>query len=164
MFVSQPIDRFYGNRLGYTETNAWSQLLDISNRRPDLVRRLIYARHPNDDKTTPAESALVSVVQSGRAALSAAGTVVGMFSSLLIEALLGGRHVVSFQPGAVGEDMNALGRTDPLIPRATDADGLLSALSGPPLSARPLRGLLAHSCDRLEALMVNFPITRSAVG
>lgn len=163
MFVSQPVNRFYGNKLGYTEFGTWDRLLEIATARPDLVRKLIYARHPNDDTPVPAESMLVTVAKSGRAAMSAVGTVVGMFSSLLMDALLAGRHVVSFQPGAVGEDMNAMGQKKPLIPRATDTVGLLRELAGSPISAGSLRGGLARSCDRLEDLVLNFPAGRSAV-
>jgi hypothetical protein len=162
MFVSQPVNRFYGDRLGYTEIGTWSRLLEIATTRPDLVRKLVYARHPNDDAPLPAESTSISVAKSGRAAMSAVGTVVGMFSSLLMDALLAGRHVVSFQPDAVGEDMNAMGQKSPMIPRATDTESLLHALAGPPVSAGMLRDTLARSCDRLEELLLGFPVNKSA--
>jgi hypothetical protein len=164
MFVSQPVNRFYNDRLGYTEVDAWEQFLVFANSRPDLVRRVIYARHPNDDTPPPAECRLVSVTQFGRAALSDVGTVVGMFSSLLMDAWLAGRHVVSFQPGAVGEDMNAMGQRKPLIPRAIDTTSLLTAFTGAPLSAQSLRTVLARSCDRLEGLLLNFPTKSVEVG
>ncbi len=156
MFVSQPVARFYGDVLGYTERSAWDEFLEVARARPDLVRRILFAPHPNDDMPPPPANDLVTVVPSGRKALAEVGTVVGMFSSLLADALLAGRHVVSFQPHAVGIDMNAMGR-DSFMPRARTTAELVEALAGESACAAELRRALAGSCDRLEEVLLTFP-------
>jgi hypothetical protein len=151
MYVSQPVHRFFGSSLGYTEQQVWSTLLQASRRHPELIRRIHFAPHPADEMAPPPADDLVTVVESGREALALAGTVVGMFSSLLVEAFLAGRRVVSLQPGAIGPDMNAWGRPNGLVPRVTDPDALPAALRAPSVNAHDLREVMKESCSRLES-------------
>ena len=150
VFVSQPVRRFYGGRLGYTEQQAWAALLESAHRFPALIQRIHFAPHPADEMPPPAADDLVNVVPSGREALGLAGTVIGMFSSLLVEAFLAGRRVVSLQPGAVGPDQNAWGRPDGVVPRVTDPAALPAVLGGPATDAHDLRAVMKESCARLD--------------
>jgi hypothetical protein len=81
-----------------------------------------------------------------------------MFSSFLVEALLAGRHVVSFQPNAAGKDMNAWGREQGIVPRATNVAALLAALKAPNGAADSLRDMLERSCERLENALLGVPV------
>ena len=155
MFASQPIERFHGRTLGYTERDAWRMLVETARLRPDLVSRLIFAPHPDDDMRPPAADRLVRVAR-GRDALADVGTVVSMFSSLMTDALLAGRHVVSLQPGAVGADRSRMGR-ERLVARATGPDELAVALAAPAPEPRALREALAGSCARLERVLLSVP-------
>jgi hypothetical protein len=76
-----------------------------------------------------------------------------MFSSLMADALLAGRHVVSLQPGAVDSDMN-LGGPARLVPRATTQEELIAALMAPPPGLAALRAALKDSCARLERALL----------
>ena len=96
----------------------------------------------------------VTVVPDGRAALAEVGTVVGMYSSLLIDAALAGRHVVGLQPGANGMGLRAVGPNG-MVPLARTVDGLVAGLSAAPPETDGLRRELKDSCRRLEEFVLN---------
>lgn len=152
LFVSQPVARRYGQSLGYTEVESWRLLHETAVARPDLIGRLAFAPHPDDDVPPPAEDALVHIAD-GHAGLAQAGTVVGMFSSLMTEAFLAGRHVISLQPAAQGRDMNMMSRKG-LVSLASSGEDLVAALTAPASSAKELYGALRGSCDRLERALL----------
>jgi hypothetical protein len=152
MFASQPVARFYGERLGYTEASSWRMLVETARQRPDLITTLVFAPHPDDDMPPPAETGLVRVAW-GRDALGQVGTVTGMFSSLMTNALLAGRHVISLQPNATGADKSNMGR-ERLIARATTPDELIAALTAPSPDLAELRAALKDSCTRLERALL----------
>lgn len=149
LFVSQPIERFYGESLGYTEKSVWRLFSETIRAFPELARNVYYAAHPDDDMLPPNDPR-VTVVDSGLLTLPKVGTVVGMFSSLVTDALLSGRHVVSFQPGALSQNMCALGRTG-LVPRAMNEIELANALKQPVPEVEMLRMVLHRSTDRVES-------------
>ncbi|MDT3687776.1 MAG: hypothetical protein RO009_22335 [Pseudorhodoplanes sp.] len=150
MFVSQPVRRTFGSSLGYTEYDAWALFLDVARQHPDRVRCIFFAPHPADEMPPPVTDDLVTVVNSGHKAIASAGTVVGMFSSLLVDAVLANRHVISVQPAPTGPDMNAWGRPKPIVPRATDRASLIASLRSAPTGASELRSALKYSRARLE--------------
>lgn len=157
LFVSQPIERFYGESLGYTEKSVWRLFSETIRAFPELARNVYYAAHPDDDMLPPNDPR-VTVVDSGLLTLPKVGTVVGMFSSLVTDALLSGRHVVSFQPGALGQDMCALGRTG-LVPRAMTAAELAEALCQRLPELDDLNRALRASADRVERFCLDFSRT-----
>ncbi len=152
MFASQPVRRYFGESLGYTEASSWRMLLETAYRRPDLITKLVFAPHPDDEVQPPAEDDLVRVAR-GRDAMADVGTVVSMFSSLMTDALLAGRHVISLQPNAVGADRSSMGR-ERMIARATTAEELVAALSAPSPEPAELRAALKDSCARLERALL----------
>ncbi len=150
MFVSQPVERHYGKCLGYTEATSWKLIYETARHRPDLIEGLIFAPHPEDTMPPPKPEGIIRIARRGRDALGDAGTVVGMFSSLMVDALLAGRPVVSLQPGAVGSNMcGALP-----VPRATTAEELAAALIAPSNPTAEWRVMLNGSCDRLERALL----------
>jgi len=152
MFVSQPIHYFYGDSLGYTEETAWNSFFETAKRHPELVRKIIFAPHPNDAMPMPQEDEMVTVMH-GQKAMGDVGVVVGMFSSLLVDALLAGRKVISYQPGAVSHSKCHLGR-EQLIPHAHTEKELITALKEPCLTSHDISTSLVESCDRLEAFLL----------
>lgn len=154
LFVSQPIERFYGTSLGYTERTVWQLFRETIQSYPKLVRKVYYAAHPDDDMLPP-DDHQIQIVDSGLLTLPKVGSVVGMFSSLVADALLSGRHVVSFQPGAIGSDMCAFGRTS-LVPRALAPDELAQALQQPSPNIAELRKVLRDSASRVEDFCLKF--------
>lgn len=154
LFVNQPIERYYGESLGYTERTVWKLFYETIQSNPQIARRVFYAAHPDDDMLPP-EVPQVEVVESGLHTLPKVGAVVGMFSSLVTDALLSGRHVISFQPGALGGNMCALGRIS-LVPRALNAKELATALQMPTPDVGELRAALSRSTDRLERFCLGF--------
>ena len=148
LFISQPIERHYGMSLGYTENTTWRAFVATMQDRPELFRQVYYSAHPDDDMPAPNMPG-VKIVQSGAATLTKAGTAVGMFSSLLTDALLAGRHIVSFQPNNSDCRFARMGRVD-LVPHATTPAELVAALAGPPTDGGALRSGLRDSCDRVD--------------
>lgn len=154
LFISQPIRRNYGMSLGYTEQTVWELFVETMQSYPDLFRNVYYSAHPDDD-TPPPEMPGVEVVLSGSATLAKVGTAVGMFSSLVTDALLAGRHVVSFLPNNSGPELANMGRQG-LVPHALTPDELASALTETAPDANELRDVLRNSCDRVEQFCLNF--------
>ena len=154
LFVSQPIERFYGSSLGYTEKTVWRLFSEVMDSHPEFFRKVYYAAHPDDDMLAPIDSR-VEVVESGVEALRMVGCVVGMFSSLVADALLSGRHVVSFQPGAQGQRLCVLG-SDSFVPRALTSEELVVALLTPSAETSDLRRSLIDSADRVEKFCIEF--------
>jgi hypothetical protein len=141
-FLSAPVARHYGRRLGYDERDAWAMAQEAARAWPALVSDLVFAAHPAE--RAPTDHGCVD----GETAITAAGTVFGMFASPMVDALLSGRRVISLQPGALGPDFCPLSRHR-RIARATTMDELHEALlSEPPKEPSDLRGALAGSCER----------------
>ncbi len=154
LFVSQPIQRNYGMSLGYTEQTVWQLFVETMQSYPDLFRHVYYSAHPDDDMPPPQMTG-VEVVRSGAATLAKVGVAVGMFSSLLTDALLAGRHVVSFQPNNNGSNLARMGRRD-FVPHASTPDELAAALTATAPDVSEMRDVLRDSCDRVEQFCLNF--------
>jgi hypothetical protein len=106
------------------------------------VSELVFAAHPA--QTAEIERGC----PYGETAIATAGTVFGMFAAPMVNALLGGRRVISLQPGAVEPDFCPLSRHG-RIPRATTMDELQQALSmQAPVDPIDLRAALTGSCER----------------
>ena len=153
VFADQPVARFYGNALGYDEVSAWDLIAATRRAAPDLFDELLFAPHPareHGDADGPEDCPEdCDGMVGGAAGLARAGTVLGMFSSLMTEALLGGRRVISVQPGAVGPDMCPHSR-HALIPRVGTPEALVRALQNTSqVQPGDLRRSLAGSCERL---------------
>ncbi|MEQ8284639.1 hypothetical protein [Thalassospira sp.] len=149
LFISQPVERFYGQSLGYTEKSAWEEFRKAVSDYPNLFDKVYFAPHPDDDMQAPVHDDRVIVVTSGLQALNHVGTVVGMFSSLVTDGLLAGRRTISFQPDATGPDLCAMGRVG-IITRATTTQELIKALQHRDNThLESLKSVLVGSTDRL---------------
>lgn len=154
MYVDQPVERFYGGRLGYTEHTCWALVTEAAVSRPDLFAELSYRPHSMQPQGVPARSIGTRYVADAAEGLYTAGTVLGMFASTMTDALLAGRNVVSIQPCTVGWDMCALSRHG-MIVRVGTVGALIEALEQPWHSsdASALAESVRDSCGRVEDVL-----------
>lgn len=148
-FASQPVRAAYGATLGFDETSAWAVLEAALAAAPGRFAPPIYIMHPEESDLAARAG---RATHEAEAALAEAAALVGMFSSLMVDALLSGRRVVSLQPGLPASDPCPLSRHG-RIARAGDAGALLAALDAAPADAAALRRSLAGSRDRALALL-----------
>ena len=154
LFISQPISADEGMRFGYTEVSAWAEVRKARIARPDLFARLLFAPHPRMNVTQDDVGDDVTMVRSARAGMEQAGTVIGMFSTALVEAHLAGRNTLTIQPNAKGPDRCWLSRNG-IIDRCGTADDMIASLSNAgQTTSRALRQSLSNSRERLEALIL----------
>lgn len=150
LFVGQPIEKRFGPRLGYTERDSWAVTRQAAARRPDLIGSLIYAAHPEEDMKGRDDVPLNARTDFGAEKLHAAGTVVGMSSALMADAVLAGRQTISVQPRRGGANLDPLSRHG-RIPLVQTADELIAALQSDHAADDDLRRIVKGSCQRLEA-------------
>ena len=148
-FLGQPVARDYGRSLGYDEWDVWALARKTMDQRPDLISSMLYCPHPSFSNATPERIAPATLAKSTDHALKRCGTVLSMFSSPMITAYLGGRHVISVQPHLQGIDRGMLSRRG-YIPRVEDVDGLVAALNAPATGTPSLAVELQGSTRRLS--------------
>jgi hypothetical protein len=127
LLVDQPIEADMGRRLGFDENDFFQMIGDWFRGQESGGVKLCLAPHPRRLGPLPNWGGQVEVVRDARQALRLCGTVIGMFSSLLIDAFLAGRRVVSVQPGAGSMDYCVLSRLG-LVPKVEQAAALPAAL------------------------------------
>ncbi len=153
LFIDAPVRRDYGDSLGFGENDAW-RLVAAEHARRKIGNPIMFAPHPTDTTKAVPEGAVA--VSYDNSLLERIGTVFGMFSAPLIDAYLRGRRVISVQPN-LRRDLNPLSRRR-LVPLATDADSIRTALDLPlpgidPLLSHALRGSLARLRAATEEIM-----------
>jgi len=149
LYLSAPVLDGYGRTLGYTEDESFRIVTNLRAKRPDLFAELLYSAHPVQKRPEPAQLAGAILTPFERGLLDRVGTVLGMFSSPMIDAFLAGRAVVSVQPGAVGPDQCPLSRHG-FIDRVGGETELAAAMERPRSSGRDdLAAALHGSVDRL---------------
>lgn len=152
VFVSQPIASDMGNALGYTERDALAVALEAASPPLQAFDEILLALHPRERDQPPPEHPFLRQVASANEGLSQAGTVLGMFSTFLIEAALAGRRTISLQPGGRGRDMCVLSRQG-IIPRVESAAELAATMETPAESIEDFRQAYAGSLERLDAYL-----------
>jgi len=122
IYVSQPIEDAFGHSLGYTEKTVFIDLLEALKKISDRDGRQILVKiHPRENKDSLMEIArrydeniIFDQDYDTRRVVISSDLVVGMHSSVLVEALCLGKEVMSIQPGLKEEDMlitNRIGAT-----------------------------------------------------
>lgn len=94
LFVGQPLQAVFGQALGYDEVSVAAEVRESLSSQAELRARLTYLLHPAEQR---APTGYIET-RNAKVALSEAETVIGMFSSFLINGLLNGRRVVVIQP------------------------------------------------------------------
>jgi len=155
LIVDQPINSDMGDRLGYDEQDFLQLVGEGLRGRPTGNRQVIFAAHPRRTEPMPEFDFVTEVSRDARGALQRCGTVVGMFSSLLIDAFLGGRRVVSVQPNAGDIDFCFLSEHG-FVQRVTATkqfdDAICTATRGPGGLAQRFAGSARRVCDALAQL------------
>lgn len=149
MFAGQPVERHYGPRLGFDEHTAWGAIVAAADARPDLLQRVVYAIHPASEGPPPSDGAAVSTTADAAAVLPQVGTVLGMFSALLVEARLAGRRAISVVPAATSAAASLL-PDEAHVPCARDQDALIQHLTEAQPDPSDLREHLVGSADRVR--------------
>jgi hypothetical protein len=110
LLITQPVRKFYGESLGYTEDTFFEIALDsfASVRDSDFSADVLV--HPSEDmgyyhKRLTNFLSHIRVYQSRQPPLENYSHALGMFSSVMVHTLLAGVNTASLQPGAVGADM-----------------------------------------------------------
>lgn len=127
LFVTQPIKQAYGKRLSYDEQVAWTLVQQLHNERPDVISNLGFALHPAMSIPSYLKSNNFRIETNAASCLDNYGTVIGMFSAIMIESWLAGKKTISVQPGLPIYDMCPLSRSGK-IDRVGSCDQLLQSL------------------------------------
>lgn len=136
LFISQPLSEMrVFTDYGFDEFDAIKDITEIVQSVPGL--RLRIRLHPKEDAHKYDEY-LGQHIQIAEAltleeAISHAGLIVGMFSSVLIQAAVAGKRVISYEPGLIGEDplaTNGLGLTQKVAIKADLEDALRTYVAG----------------------------------
>ncbi len=148
LFVDQPIEQNYGMTLGYTESSVWQVVLEARKLRPDLFEKLYFAAHPANKNRAIEDFKNVECLTFRENALEKAGTVIGMFSSVLLDAWYAGRTVISLQPDLKKEDFCILSRSKK-IPKLSTALDLIHYLENTSEITSLRTNPFAGSCKRI---------------
>ena len=155
LLVDQTVGSDMGCRLGYEEQDFFELVRDGLRTVYSDQLKIFIAPHPRRMSQELDIDFAMEIVKDSREALQQCGTVIGMFSSLLIDAFLGGRSVVTVQPGAT-TDFCVLSQLD-LVPRVTAANQLPAAIDsaepGPQGFGTRFLGSSSRVCDTLSALV-----------
>lgn len=129
VFVGQPISQIEGlkQELGYDENDIWECMRDFKNKNPDVIKTMIYAPHPAQ-KARPELQNGERFLMSSENPFEAAQKMVGMYSTLMIEAYLRGQRVISLQCGLKSENKDILSR-EGLIPLILEEKGLKNLIT-----------------------------------
>jgi hypothetical protein len=143
-YIIQPLRKLFGTALGYDEVSGLEMLHQARAARPDLIEEIVVVPHPAGDACVDVANQM-PLLQ----ALAGCGTIVGVFSSALTDAVLGGRTVISIQPHA-STDICGLSRRG-VIPCATTVAQLCAHLesASPSPRAGDLRAAVQESAARV---------------
>jgi hypothetical protein len=131
LFIDQPLLQLLGPQSDVSETASFTALRSVcahSNGRwmPPMV-----CLHPERRGASPYNASCVSAQEGMRLA----ELVVGIHSSLMVDAFVGGRSVVSVQLGAPTMNRDLLSRWG-LVPLASSEDGLPAAIEAASLARK----------------------------
>jgi len=151
LFLSAPVLQGYGRFFGYDENDCWDVVRRAKQAAPSLFEQLFFAPHPVEPPPSLTKLDGATLISYDLSILEKVGTVLGMFSSPMIDGFLGGRNVLSIQPGAIGEDACPLSRHG-YITRVGSPEHLVQAMqTATPNNNKKLMGTLESSTSRLEA-------------
>lgn len=155
-FVSQPIESDYGNRLGYSERSALSLVASAMERDDCPFSDLRLAVHPRETWRRADLPPGCTLAPSSEIAVAEAGTVFGMFSSLLVQTFLAGRRTIYVLPPGATVDLCGLGRYG-YLPRVSAPAEVVAATAAPVAAdkAAEVRSWYADSARRVEDVLVS---------
>jgi len=166
LLVTQPVSKYLGRRLGYDEVDFLDGILQAWKLIGADWTRLHVIVHPDEnrndyDRRLAPYSSAIQLIENNGLDLSTYSLVIGMYSSLMIHAMLANVNTVSFQPGAIGSDACHLSAQG-LVKRMTTVEELARFLAKMnhsdlnttnPRSAALVAAMMG-SCDRLEHFLL----------
>ncbi|MEE2998040.1 MAG: hypothetical protein VX700_12935 [Pseudomonadota bacterium] len=150
LFIDQTLRRSSKIAHKYNEMDTFRILQRLVSIGDNGWQRLLVCPHPKREDPSIFATELVRP-QEG---LRRARVVVGMYSSLMVEGLLGGKWVVSLQPGELMGNRDILSRRG-LIPLVDDYESLVEVLASPPTpsSNDEFMKLFEGSAARVESAL-----------
>ena len=97
LFISQPIKKDLRSELGYTERDIWEEIKAISMLKQSSIKKIFYKPHPRENLNSDFFKKIKSITYDDKQVDSFNGTIIGVFSSKMIELFLQGRNIISFQ-------------------------------------------------------------------
>lgn len=163
LLITQPVSKYYDRVLGYDEGDFVIGAVEAAFRAGIRNDRIHINVHPAEQpsrykdvlsRAFGAAGDTICVVH-GDLVLPAYQMVIGMFSSVLVQAVLNLVPTASFQPDATAEDQCFLSAAE-LIPRITSADHLETFLKAPRLTkdVHELVSVIEGSCGRFEQIVL----------
>jgi len=139
MYVSQPLEDSFNHSFGYTEKTVFIDLLDALKKISGRERRQILVKiHPREDMSDLIEIAqkynediIFDKEYDTRNAVMSSDLIVGVYSSVLVEALCMDKYVISLQPGLKKEDLlitNKVGATISVYRKAEIETNMMQAI------------------------------------
>lgn len=168
LLVTQPISKYIGKQLGYDETDFLAGVLQAWRSSRHEWTQLDVIVHPEESRqhyraVLDRYSSDINIVENTGLNLKNYSLMIGMYSSMMIHAMLSQTRAVSFQPGAQGADACHLSAQG-IIERFTQIDELANFLGRDlrdfrrqSASPTPLLSAIQGSCDRLENFLLNKP-------
>jgi hypothetical protein len=167
LLVTQPVSRHFGRSLGYDETDFIDGALLAWRESARDWRQLHLIVHPDEDRQLyrrklDSYSTSIRIIDNNDLNLSNFSLMVGMYSSLMIRAMLAEVAVVSFQPNASGSDVCHLSAQG-LTKRLTTVEQLTKFLAAVDstsprvnlVTSFPFLTAIKGSCDRLEQFLLS---------
>lgn len=105
VFASQPISIIPElDDLGYNEHSVWNSLCALQKQNPDKIKELVYCPHPSQ-KIIPDHFEIgTRLMRADENPIEIGGSMIGMFTALMVDAFLSGQRVVSYQPNLRQQD------------------------------------------------------------
>ncbi len=107
VFLSQPLSVIYGNNLGYTEYEAFEQVIKACEK---LKFKVHIKFHPKDDELFKEKYKAYSIEGDLKNLCELNEYIVGMSTMGLLQCALMGAKVISFQPGLIKKDMSIVNK------------------------------------------------------
>ncbi len=149
LFIAQPIRKYYGTSLGYDECIVWNLLLKMKQLNPDMIEKLCLLHHPAGSELDLVNREDILIETNSERAMEESGTVIGMFSSLLVDACILGKTVISLQPGKPVKDMCSLSRHGYIQRTGCIAD-MVNIMAQNFTCSDKLQNIMQGSLERLE--------------
>lgn len=103
MFINQPISKYKElGFLNYDEKDVWDILLPAMKKVRSKYKNFYFAMHPQENKISLKKKIIkdlnITFLRNGQEGLEQSDTILGIFSSLMIDAFFINKKVVSIQP------------------------------------------------------------------
>lgn len=153
VFAAQPLSEINSMQdLGYTEEDVWKHLIQFKYAFPHLLDNLVYRPHPSQTRKPEKLPSFARFSTPREKIFQTCGTMISMFSAIMVEGYLNGQHVIGLQPGLKKDNICPLYKRG-FVTHITNKDlmALRNELENPMENKRnDFSKLLNHSLSRFE--------------